>query len=106
MAGDKVVFEYKAALNPDEAYIAGVPLRDLTQEDLDRLTQYQIDGVIACAFYAKIGRMQHKKDESDTDSVIADKLATVVNQSADSVSDIAHKMTLHNQSIKNKDVSN
>lgn len=61
---DKVVFEYNESLNPDGRYIDGVPLRDLTQDDLDKLTQHQIDGVMEYPFYVKVGRMQHKRDDA------------------------------------------
>ena len=49
-----VCYVYKADKNPnDEAYIPGVPLRDLTADDLTGMRPDLVAGVAACGFYER-----------------------------------------------------
>lgn len=49
-----VAYTYDPAANPDGLYLEGVPLRDLTFEDLDRLSQPLREALAAQPFYTLV----------------------------------------------------
>ena len=49
-----VVYRYDAEQNVAGDYIPGVPLRDLTDEDIAELGEHLAGGVAACAFYVPV----------------------------------------------------
>lgn len=51
---DKTVFTYDEKLNPDGAYLAGVPLRDLTESEFVTLPEWLQRSVEACPFYVRV----------------------------------------------------
>ena len=51
MNTDTVVYTYVAERNIDGAYLPGVPLRDLTQGDLDSLPQWILPSIAAAPYY-------------------------------------------------------
>lgn len=48
---DAPAYTYDPAQNPDNAFLPGVPLRDLTDADLADLPKHLRAGVAACPFY-------------------------------------------------------
>lgn len=48
------VFIYNESKNPRKASVIGVPLRDLTQRDIDGLTPHALASVEAADFYEKV----------------------------------------------------
>lgn len=46
-----IAYRYDASANPDGAFLPGVPLRDLTVEDLDALPEALRRSVPACPWY-------------------------------------------------------
>lgn len=51
MAMNEMVYTYDETKNPEGAYLAGVPLRDLTVEDVAALPEWLQRSVAACSFY-------------------------------------------------------
>lgn len=54
MSNTDVAYTYSPAANPDGLYLEGVPLRDLTFEDLDRLSQPLREALAAQPFYTLV----------------------------------------------------
>lgn len=48
---DKIARHYDASKNPDNGYLPGVPLRDLTEADWAELNERQQRAVDACGWY-------------------------------------------------------
>lgn len=53
---EEIAYIYAEELNPDGAYLAGVPLRDLTAGDVAALPEWLRRSVAACHFYEAAGR--------------------------------------------------
>lgn len=51
MSSDTVVYTYDETRNPHGGYLPGVPLRDLTQADLDSLPGWILPSVAAAPYY-------------------------------------------------------
>ena len=49
-----VVYRYLAEQNAEGLYLDGVPLRDLTADDVAELSPYLVASVAACEFYEAI----------------------------------------------------
>lgn len=49
-----LAYRYDPEQNPAGEYIPGVPLRDLTTEDMEALDAYLAGGVEQCAFYVPV----------------------------------------------------
>jgi hypothetical protein len=50
-----ILFEYVAEQNQEGAVLDGVPLRDLTAEDLADLPRHVVHSVVAMPFYVRVG---------------------------------------------------
>lgn len=46
-----IIYRYTPEANPERQFMPGVPLRDLTQADLDRLPDHVRRGIARCPFY-------------------------------------------------------
>jgi len=47
-------YKYLADKNPEQRYLDGVPLRDLTAADVEQLTPYLQRSVAECPFYVAV----------------------------------------------------
>lgn len=51
-----IVYRYNPDMNPDGAVLDGVPLRDLTAEDVDALPAHLQRSVADCLFYEPVAQ--------------------------------------------------
>jgi hypothetical protein len=61
MSSDDVVFFYDASANPSGDHYAGVPLRNLTQADLESLPEWLRRSIEDSPFYRKAARPKADK---------------------------------------------
>lgn len=64
-----MVFDYVPELNPDRRFLPGVPLRDLSEDDLRDLPPWVVESVDVCPFYKR--RAKAKAAERDDVPVAA-----------------------------------
>jgi hypothetical protein len=51
---EEIIYCYVAEVNPQGAYLPGVPLRDLTQADVDGMPAWLRPSLAACGFYERV----------------------------------------------------
>lgn len=80
----RVIFQYDAKKNPDGLYIDGVPLGDLTDDDVAAMSSHQLAGVVAQPFYVKVGRMPSSVNTAEVTE--NEQIATTTPDTSDKIS--------------------
>lgn len=67
-----VIYSYDETLNPDGSFLPGVPLRDLTQADLDAQPRWILPSIAAAPYYVAVAPLG-ASSESDAVEVATPK---------------------------------
>ena len=86
-----VAWYYNPARNPDGAALIGVPLRDLTEADMDDMPAHTVKSIDESPLYRKTKPPAIKPDTEETPAAARQKLAPLVYTTTTKSADTEHE---------------